>query len=171
MHDPNVVFGHYICTLSIDLYTTLTYFLDIGLHRIPLDVDCIDFSLENDPIPLDYFPCDESIFNHLGGYAHLPSCYKDIYPSFLNMDAYFGQCSTFDSYENVILILEEYFDKYNSQYEHDELNLLPLPSQLDDTSNMLIEEIIKVDISEDPNNRHTLLLGKILTKGKKELFI
>jgi len=47
--------------------------------------------------------------------------------------------------------MEEYFDNHNSQYEDDELNLLPLPSQLDDTSHMLIEEIIEVDIGEDPN--------------------
>jgi len=67
--------------------------------------------------------------------------------------------------------MEEYFDNYNSQCGDDELNLLPLPSQLDDTSHMLIEETIEVDIGEDPNKPHIVLLGKILNQKEQEQFI
>ena len=54
--------------------------------------------------------------------------------------------------------MEEYFDNYNSQCRDDELNLLPLPSQLNDTSHMLIEKTIEVDIGKDPNEPHIVLL-------------
>ena len=87
------------------------------------------------------------------------------------MDAYFGQfSSTFDNYESTILNMEEHFDHLNSQSEDDELNLLPLPSQLDDPSHMLIEETIEVDIGEDPTHPHIVLLGKILTQEEQEQF-
>lgn len=59
--------------------------------------------------------------------------------------------------------MEEYFNNYNSQYGDDELNLLPSPSQLGDTSHMLIEETIEFDIGEEPNKFHIVLLSKILT--------
>ena len=88
--NPSVAFAHTICTLSMHLFTPLTYFSNDGLHRIPLKMEQINFSLEQFPISLDYFPCDESIVNFLGGYTHLPYCYKDVYPSFLNMDDYFS---------------------------------------------------------------------------------
>lgn len=151
MCDPSATFSHSICTIYTDLFTPLTYFSNDGLHWILVDLEQIDFSIENSPIFLDYFPSDESLVNFLGGYSHLPSYYKDIYPSFLNMEVYFGQYSS-------------NFDTYNSQYEEYELNFLPIPSQLYYTSHMLIDETIEVDIGEDPNKPHIVLLGKVLKK-------
>lgn len=43
MCDPSVSFAHSICTLSMNLFTPLTYFSNGVLHRLPLDVEQIDF--------------------------------------------------------------------------------------------------------------------------------
>jgi len=58
-------------------------------------------------------------------------------------------------------------EEYNLDYK----NWILVPSQLEEGSHMLIEEIIDVDLSDDPNNMKIIQLGKSLSEKERDIFM
>jgi len=55
----------------------------------------------------------------------------------------------------------------DEEYNLDDKNWILVPNQLEEGSHMLIEEIIDVDLSDDPSNTKIIQLGNLLNEKER----
>lgn len=72
---------------------------------------------------------------------------------------------------NINIALKDYYEDENEEYNVNDNNLISIPNQLEEGFHMLIEENIKINLSNEPNSPKTIQLGKSLTEIERKEFI